>query len=72
MIEKLKVDGFKSLKNFEIQFQKGLNVPRMPEEEEIKILALENAIQEGIESGLATDFNPEKHLEILQLNKKNG
>lgn len=26
MIEKLKIDGFKSLKNFEIQFQKGLNV----------------------------------------------
>jgi DNA repair exonuclease SbcCD ATPase subunit len=26
MIEKLKVDGFKSLKNFEIEFQKGINV----------------------------------------------
>ena len=26
MIEKLKVDGFKSLRNFEIQFQKGINV----------------------------------------------
>lgn len=26
MIEKLKVDGFKSLRNFEIEFQKGINV----------------------------------------------
>lgn len=26
MIEKLKVDGFKSLKNFEIEFQRGINV----------------------------------------------
>ena len=26
MIEKLKIDGFKSLRNFEIQFQKGINV----------------------------------------------
>jgi antitoxin ParD1/3/4 len=44
----------------------------MLEEEENKIIALRNAIQEGIESGLAKDFDPQKHLEQLQLKKQNG
>ena len=39
---------------------------RMLEEEENKILALRNAIQEGIDSGIATDFDPKKHLEMLK------
>ena len=43
---------------------------RMLEEEENKILALRNAIQDGIDSGIATDFDPKKHLEMLQSKKK--
>jgi antitoxin ParD1/3/4 len=39
---------------------------RLLEEEENKILALRAAIQEGIESGIAYDFNPESHLEKLK------
>ena len=45
---------------------------RLLEEEESKIKALKNAINEGITSGIAKDFNPEKHLEILKANKRNG
>ena len=43
---------------------------RMLEEEEDKILALRNAIQEGINSGIAKDFDPKKHLEFLKSKKK--
>jgi antitoxin ParD1/3/4 len=43
---------------------------RLLEEEEAKIVALRSAIQEGIESGIATNFDPEKQLEMLQLKKK--
>ena len=43
---------------------------RMLEEEEDKILLLRNAIQEGIDSGFAKDFDPKKHLETLQAKKK--
>ena len=39
---------------------------RLLEEEENKIQILKNAIQEGIESGIAKDFNPKKHLESLK------
>jgi antitoxin ParD1/3/4 len=39
---------------------------RLLEEEENKIIALRAAIQEGIESGIAYDFNPESHLEKLK------
>ncbi|WP_213278584.1 type II toxin-antitoxin system ParD family antitoxin [Chryseobacterium indologenes] len=39
---------------------------RLLEEEENKIQILKNAIQEGIESGVAADFNPEKHLASLK------
>ena len=35
---------------------------RLLEEEENKMIALRAAIQEGIESGIANDFNPETHL----------
>jgi antitoxin ParD1/3/4 len=45
---------------------------RLLEEEENKIVALKNAIREGIESGIDYDFNPTKHLEFLKANKKNG
>ncbi len=46
---------------------------RLLEEEEIKIKTLRNAIQEGTDSGIAKDFEPQKHLELLKANKlKNG
>ena len=43
---------------------------RLLEEEENKIIALKNAIQEGMESGIAHDFNSEIHLKDLK-SKKN-
>ena len=42
---------------------------RLLEEEENKIIVLRNAIQEGIESGIANDFNPEVHLKELKSKK---
>lgn len=42
---------------------------RLLEEEEKKIIALRTAIQEGLDSGIATDFNPETHLANLKANK---
>lgn len=46
---------------------------RLLEEEENKVIALRNAIQEGVESGIEQDFNPKKHLESLKAKKhKNG
>ena len=46
---------------------------RLLEEEEAKILALRKAIAEGIESGVARNFDPKKHLEKLKAAKsKNG
>jgi len=45
---------------------------RLLEEEENKVKVLKKLIQEGIDSGIAEDFNPEKHLELLKANKKNA
>lgn len=45
---------------------------RLLEEEENKILALKNAIQEGMESGIAKGFDPQKYLESLKAKKRNG
>ena len=45
---------------------------RLLEAEESKITALKKAIDEGIESGIAEDFNPKQHLESLKAKKKNG
>lgn len=46
---------------------------RLLEEEENKIKVLKNTIHEGIDSGIAKNFNPKKHLETLKANKrKNG
>jgi len=42
------------------------------EDEEYKLIALKNAITKGIESGIAEDFNPAKHLEFLKTEKANG
>jgi antitoxin ParD1/3/4 len=43
---------------------------RLLEDEENRIITLRNAIQEGIESGIAQDFNSDTHLEKLKANKK--
>jgi antitoxin ParD1/3/4 len=43
---------------------------RLLEEEENKVTALKNAIQEGIDSGTAYDFDPQKHLELLKAKKQ--
>jgi len=40
------------------------------EQEENKISALKNSIQDGIRSGLAKDFNSKKHLKSLKAGKK--
>ena len=45
---------------------------RLLEEEESKIKVLKNAVQEGIDSGIAVNFNPKKHLEFLKANTQNG
>ena len=46
---------------------------RLLEEEENRVTALKNAIREGIDSGMAKDFDSKKHLETLKANKrKNG
>ena len=38
-------------------------------EEEAKVIALKRAIEEGIDSGIAHDFEPKKHLESLKAKK---
>ncbi len=43
---------------------------RLLEEEEAKIRVLKMAIQEGIDSGIVEDFNPEQHLALLKANKR--
>lgn len=45
---------------------------RLLEEEEDKILLLKNSIQEGIDSGIAEDFDAKKHLETLKAKIKNN
>ena len=42
---------------------------RLLEDDECKVLALKAAINEGLESGIEMDFNPEAHLQEL---KKHG
>jgi len=45
---------------------------RLLEEEEHKIIALRHAINEGINSGLAEDFDPEEHLKMLKARPSDG
>lgn len=45
---------------------------RLLEEREEKIIALKNAINEGLESGIAIDFDAKKHLKFLKANKINA
>lgn len=39
---------------------------RLLEEEEQKIIALRLAIDEGLNSGIADDFDPEEHLKMMK------
>lgn len=43
---------------------------RLLEEEEQKIIALRHAIEEGVNSGLAKDFDPEEHLKMMKAKRK--
>jgi len=43
---------------------------RLLEEEEQKIIALRLAIDEGVNSGIAEDFDPEEHLKMLKAKRK--
>ncbi len=43
---------------------------RLLEEEEIKVVSLKKAIDDGINSGIATDFNSKHHLATLKANKE--
>jgi antitoxin ParD1/3/4 len=46
---------------------------RLLEEEENKIIALKQAIEDGVQSGLAKNFDARKHLQKLKAGKrKNG
>jgi antitoxin ParD1/3/4 len=45
---------------------------RLLENEESKIIVLRNAIQQGIDSGIAHDFDPEKHLQQLKAKRKDN
>lgn len=45
---------------------------RLLEDEENKAIALKAAIQKGIDSGIAHDFDPEKHLQELKAIKRNN
>ena len=45
---------------------------RLLEEEENKIAALKKAINEGIESGIAENFEPKQHLDFLKSKRRNG
>ena len=45
---------------------------RLLDEEESKFVALRNAIQEGVDSGIALDFDPENHLESLKAKKQSN
>ncbi len=45
---------------------------RLLENEESRVIALKNAIQKGIDSGIAYDFDPKKHLQELKAKKRNN
>jgi len=45
---------------------------RLLETEESKAIALKNAIEEGIDSGIAHDFDSEKHLQELKARRNSN
>jgi antitoxin ParD1/3/4 len=42
---------------------------RLLEEEENRLIILKESIKEGIDSGIATDFDPQTHLQKLKAQK---
>lgn len=42
---------------------------RLLEEEETRVIVLKKAIQDGIDSGIAQDFDPKNHLDSLKAKK---
>lgn len=45
---------------------------RLLEEDESRIAALKTAIDEGVQSGIVADFNPEAHLAEMKARRANG
>lgn len=45
---------------------------RLLEEQENSVVALKRAIDEGVNSGIAVEFDPEQHLRMLKMQRKNG
>lgn len=45
---------------------------RLLEDEESKVITLKNAIQKGIDSGIAYDFDPKNHLQELKAKKRSN
>ncbi|GAB1464198.1 type II toxin-antitoxin system ParD family antitoxin [Pedobacter sp.] len=45
---------------------------RLLEEEENKTIILKKAIKEGMDSGIAHNFDPKEHLAALKTQRKNG
>lgn len=45
---------------------------RLLEENEQQIMALKAALNEGVESGVAENFDPREHLKILKAARANG
>ena len=45
---------------------------RLLEAEENRFIALREAIHEGLESGIAPDFDPQQHLQMLKAKQNNG
>ena len=43
---------------------------RLLENEEAKVIALKNAIQEGVDSGIANEFDPKKNLDELKAKRR--
>ena len=43
---------------------------RLLEEEEQKLIALRHAIEEGVNSGIVEDFDPDEHLKKLKASRK--
>jgi antitoxin ParD1/3/4 len=43
---------------------------RLLELEENKLIALKKAIDEGVNSGINSDFNPQNHLEMMKKKRK--
>ena len=45
---------------------------RLLEEQENCVVALKSAIDEGMNSGIAVGFDPQRHLRTLKIQRKNG